>query len=60
MEIGTIVTRNPNQYHVPDTELGIIVEVEDEDEIIVIWSCGRGGSYSVYDLEVIEENEVSS
>ena len=46
-KIGDLVQRNL------DDDVGIITEIEDEDEIVVIWSCGYRNTYSIYDLEVV-------
>ncbi len=51
-EIGDLVQRNPDVWQADD-DVGIITDIENEDEIVVIWSCGYRNTYSVYDLEVV-------
>ena len=51
-KIGDLVQRNPDVWQFDD-DVGIITEIEDEDEIVVIWSCGYRNTYSIYDLEVV-------
>ena len=50
MQVGDLVTRN-FEPSVPSGTVGIVVEVEEEDEIIVVWSDGYRNTYSIYDLE---------
>ena len=52
MKVGDLVQRNPDVCQFDD-DVGIIIEIEDEDEIVVIWSCGYRNTYSIYDLEVV-------
>tara|TARA_B100000963_G_scaffold8012_1_gene6270 strand:- start:2682 stop:2879 length:198 start_codon:yes stop_codon:yes gene_type:complete len=52
MKVGDLVQRNPDVWQFDD-DVGTIIEIEDEDEIVVIWSCGYRNIYSIYDLEVI-------
>ena len=52
MKVGDLVQRNPDVWQADD-EVGVITEIQDEDEIVVVWSCGGRNTYSIYDLEVL-------
>ena len=52
MKVGDLVQRNPDVWQFDD-DVGIITEIEDEDEIVVVWSCGYRQTYSIFELEVV-------
>ena len=52
MRVGDLVTRN-FEVTVPSGAVGIIVKIEHEDEIVVVWSDGYRNAYSIYDLEEV-------
>ena len=54
MRIGSLVIRNPDVYQSEEV-FGVVIEIEDEDEIAVAWLDGFRNTYSIYDLEVICE-----
>ena len=53
MQVGDLVTRNFEPACSSFGAFGIIVEVEAEDEIVVVWSDGYRNTYSIYDLEEV-------
>ena len=57
MKVGDLVQRNPDVWQADD-DVGVITEIEDEDEIVVVWSCGYRNTYSIYDLEVVCKLEI--
>ena len=54
MRIGSLVIRNPDVYQSEEV-FGVVIEIEDEDEIVVGWLDGFRNTYSIYDLEVLCE-----
>ena len=52
MRVGSLVIRNPDVYQSEEV-FGVVIEIEDEDEIVVAWLDGFRNTYSTYDLEVI-------
>ncbi len=57
MQIGDLVRRNPDVWQTDD-DVGVIAHIEDEDEIVVVWSCGYQNTYSIYDLEEVCKLEI--
>jgi len=57
MQIGDLVRRNPDVWQTDD-DIGVIAHIEDEDEIVVVWSCGYQNTYSIYDLEEVCKLEI--
>ena len=61
MQVGDLVQKNSDVRWIDcdrlfakeHADMGIIIEVHDEEDIIVVWSCGYRNTYSIYDLELV-------
>lgn len=53
MQVGDLVRRSPDVWVMESNGIGVITDIEDEDGIVVVWSCGYRNTYTIYDLEVV-------
>jgi hypothetical protein len=53
MQVGDLVQRSPDVWAIENNDIGVITDIEDEDGIVVVWSCGDRNTDTVYDLAVV-------